>query len=204
MYKKQMLFQRIICYVVLIGSALVFLYSLGFMTDLYDGLRQAVPDPKILDSNDPSGMGPKVEGARLLYDIQDFNKLLTRGAIILVLLAVFLLITNTHTRRRYYVSNFVAIGLVSAGGLAYSAWALMEIMSWKATYQAWIDFEKLEKLAKLLKFVFYDANHTFWFDLGYVVLGVYMALLVLLVLNMIWKITMMNAEKKLLASGKEA
>jgi len=204
MYKKQMLFQRIICYIVLIVSALIFVYSLGIMTDLYDGLRQAIPDPTILDSNDPSGMGPKVEGARILYDMQDFNRLLTTGAIILVLLSVFLLVTSTHVRRRYYISNYIATGLVSIGGIAFSAWSVNEIMSWKATYQQLVDFEKLEKLAKILKFAYYDANHTFLFDAGVVIFIVYIVVLVLLVLNMIWKITLMSAEKKLLAAGKEA
>ena len=204
MYKKQMLFQRIICILVLVGSSLVFFYSLGMLTDLYDGLRQAIPDATIMDSDDPSGLGPKVAGARILYDMQGFNRQLTTGAIILVLLGVFLLITNTHTRRRYYISNYIATCLAAAGGIGYSLWAVGEILSWKATYKAWIDFEKLETLAKMFKFPFYDANHTFWFDAGVVVMIVYVVILALLVLNMIWKIVVMNAEKKLLEAGKEA
>ena len=36
MYKKQMILQRIVCYVMLIAAALVFVYSLGIMTDMYD------------------------------------------------------------------------------------------------------------------------------------------------------------------------
>lgn len=204
MYKKQMLFQRIICILVLAGSALVFFYSLGMMTDLYDGLRQTIPDATILDSSDPSGLGPKVEGARILYDMQGFNRQLTKGAIVLVLLGVFLLVTSTHVRRRYYISNYIATVLAAGCGIAYSAWAVGEIFSWKATYKAWIDFDKLKMLAEMFKFPYYDANHTFWFDAGIVVMLVYIALLVLLVFNMIWKIIVMNAEKKLLEAGKEA
>ena len=204
MYKKQMLFQRIICYLVLIGSAVVFFYSLGMMTDLYDGLRQTIPEPTILDMNDESGMGPKVEGARILYDMQDFNRFLTKGALILVLLSVFLLITSTHIRRRYYISNYIATGLSAVAGIAYSVYTISELFSWKLTYQLYVDFEKLEKLAKILKFQYYGPDHTFWFDAGVVVMIVYIVLLALLVLNMIWKIIMMNAEKKLLEAGKEA
>ena len=38
MYKKQMTLQRITSYLLLAAAALVFVYSLGFMTDLYDSL----------------------------------------------------------------------------------------------------------------------------------------------------------------------
>ena len=36
MYKKQMKIQKIVCFLVLAASVVVFLYSLGIMTDLYD------------------------------------------------------------------------------------------------------------------------------------------------------------------------
>ena len=36
MYKKQMILQRIVCYIVLVAAALVFVYSLGLLTDMYE------------------------------------------------------------------------------------------------------------------------------------------------------------------------
>ena len=38
MYKKQLTFQKIVCFAMLAAAALVFIYSLGIMTDLYDSL----------------------------------------------------------------------------------------------------------------------------------------------------------------------
>ena len=38
MYKKQMGFQKLICILALVAGFVVFLYSLGIMTDLYDCL----------------------------------------------------------------------------------------------------------------------------------------------------------------------
>ena len=36
MYKKQMILQRLVCYIVLIAAALVFVYSLGLLTDMFE------------------------------------------------------------------------------------------------------------------------------------------------------------------------
>ena len=104
MYKKQMKFQKIICYVVLIASALAFFYSLGLLTDLYDSLYSMMPDPADASLD-------RVAGARIFYDMQDFNKLFTKVTIVLILLGVFNLVMNTHTRRRYYIGNYISIAL---------------------------------------------------------------------------------------------
>ena len=66
MYKKQVSFQRIICFAVLIVGALFFVYSLGMLTDLYDTLYSMILNPNDLDN-------AKVTGARIYYDMQPFN-----------------------------------------------------------------------------------------------------------------------------------
>lgn len=202
MYKKQMLFQKIICLLVLICAALIFIQSLGLMTDLYDGLTRAIPDSTELDMGTP--MGPKVEGARILYDMQPFNRSLTKNALVVILLAVLLFITCTNTRRRYYVSNYVAIALCAGGGIAFACWSFFWLSSWKLTYQMRVDFEGLKEFAEKKHFQYFGPDHTFWFDSGIVLDIVLIVLLALLVLNMIWKIIMMKSEKKLLQNGKES
>ena len=64
MYKKQMTLQRIVCYALLIAAALVFVYSLGLVTDLYDSLFNYADATK----------KKYVEGAEIYYNIQPFNK----------------------------------------------------------------------------------------------------------------------------------
>ena len=76
MYKKQMSFQRIICLLSIVASVIVFLYSLGIMTDLYDTLYTMVPYP-----DDPSSV--RVAGAYIYYDMQGFNRNLLRCSIVL-------------------------------------------------------------------------------------------------------------------------
>ena len=46
MYKRQMTLQRVVCILALIASALLFVYSLGLMTDLYDALYSTMMNPK--------------------------------------------------------------------------------------------------------------------------------------------------------------
>ena len=104
MYKKQMTFQRIVCLLSIVASALIFLYALGMMTDLYNMLYTMIPDP-----SDPGSA--KVAGAMIYYDMQDFNRGLLRGSIGLILLSCLLFVTNTHSRRKYYVGNIAAVAL---------------------------------------------------------------------------------------------
>ena len=93
MYKKQVAFQKIVCFAALIAGALFFVYSLGIMTDLYDTLYSMIPNPNNLDS-------AKVSGARIYYDMQPFNRTLLRASIGMIVLACLLFITNTHSRRK--------------------------------------------------------------------------------------------------------
>ena len=69
MYKKQMKFQKAVCLLVLAASVIVFLYSLGIMTDLYDALYTTIGAP---DKPDNTRRNP-VAGAFIYYDMQGFN-----------------------------------------------------------------------------------------------------------------------------------
>ena len=200
MYKKQMKFQKLICYTVLIACALAFFYSLGLLTDLYDSLYTMMPDPTDASLD-------RVAGARIFYDMQDFNKNFTRASIITILLAVFNLIMNTHTRRRYYIGNYVSICLSTVGNIALSVWGLVNIAAYKAQYlsgpeNGGVDFEKLKTVAERRKTYYTDS--TFWFDASKIVFGILIIATVLLVVNLIWKIIVTKQEKKLIEAGKEA
>ena len=52
-------------------------------------------------------------------------------------------------------------------------------------------------------FKFYFTKSTFWFDISKVVFAILLVAVALNVINLIWKIIVMRAEKKLLSSGKE-
>lgn len=190
MYKKQMVLQRYLCLAVLIVSAVVFVYSLGIMTDLYDSLYGTYRRGKT-----------SISGAEVYMDMQGFNKLFLRFSIGMILLSVLLFITNTHSRRRYYVGNYFAVGLFSAAGIAFSVWAHSQIEVFKAQFLS-IDFEKLRDHAASRKTLYTES--TFWFDIHYLIFGLLLLAAVLLIANVFWKRRLMKEEQALIVRGKEA
>ena len=190
MYKKQMALQRYLCLAVLLISAVVFIYSLGIMTDLYDSLYGTYRRGKT-----------SISGAEVYMDMQGFNKQFLNYSIVLILLSVLLFITNTHSRRRYYVGNYAAVGIFSAASIAFCVWAHSQIEIFKAQFLT-IDFEKLLDHATSRKTLYTES--TFWFDIHYLVFGLLLIATVLLIANVFWKRKLMKEEQALIAGGKEA
>jgi len=194
MYKKQVALQKVLCVGLLIICALIFLYSLGIMTDLYDALYNTIRNPDKLDKT-------TVTGSRIYYDMQPFNKHFLHAAIGMILLCVLLFLTNTHSRRKYYVGNYAAVGLFTAGGIAFALWAHKEIEAFKAQFLQ-INFEELAEHAAKKKSLYTDS--TFWFDIHYVIFGLLLLGILLLLANVIWKRKLMKDEQALIRQGKEA
>ena len=194
MYKKQVALQKVLCVGLLIICALIFLYSLGIMTDLYDALYNTIRNPDKLDKT-------TVTGSRIYYDMQPFNRNFLHAAIGMILLCVLLFLTNTHSRRKYYVGNYAAIGLFTAGGIAFAAWAHQELEAFKAQFLQ-INFEELAEHAAKKKSLYTDS--TFWFDIHYVIFGLLLLGILLLLANVIWKRKLMKDEQALIKQGKEA
>ena len=191
MYKKQMILQRVVCYLNLIAAALVFVYSLGLVTDLYDNK---------LDYYAENLENPMLAGAEVYYNIQEFNQNFTMVGIILILLAASQFLFRNHIRRKYYFANYITVCANAIAGVAAAVWALNNIFTYKAQYLL-IDFEELKKLAEMFGFSYTES--TFWFDVSSYVFGFLLLVTVFNVFNMIWKIVLMKAEKKLLEAGKE-
>lgn len=194
MYKKQVKLQKILCLALLIVSALIFLYSLGIMTDLYDALYTTIRSAKNLDKS-------SVTGSRVYYDMQDFNKMFVRLSIVMILLCVTLFVTNTHSRRKYYIGNYCSICLVSAGAIAFTVWAHGQIEAYKAQFLA-INFEELAEHAAKRKTLYTES--TFWFDVHYLLFALLLIGVILLIGNAIWKRKLMKEEQTLIAQGKGA
>ena len=191
MYKKQMTLQRIVCYLQLIASALVFVYSLGLMTDLYDNKLNYYAEN--IES-------PMIAGTEVYYHMQGFNQQFTKVGIILILLAVSSFVFRNHARRKYYIANYITVIANTVAAVAASVWATNNIFTYKAQYLM-IDFEELKEYAEMFGFGYTDS--LFWFDVCPYVFGFLLIITVFNVLNLIWKILLMNAEKKLLAESKE-
>lgn len=191
MYKKQMTLQRIVCYALLISAALVFIYSLGLVTDLYEALYPY---------SDPAKR-KYVEGAEIYQTIQPFNKQLTGVGIALILSAVSLFVFNTHKRRKYYVGNYVTVALNAVLNVGVSVWALINVMAFKAQYLL-IDFVKLAEQADK-----YDTKYiesTLWFDIAIPVFALLLIITLVSIANLVLKLMLMKGERELIMEGEAA
>lgn len=192
MYKKQMILQRIVCFLVLGAAALVFIYSLGLVTDLYDNNFNFYAQ---------NLKRPKVAGTEVYYYIQDFNRALTGSGLVLILLALSQFVTQNHARRRYYIANYITVGVNTVAAIGVSVWALINIFSYKAQYLM-VDFEALETEAAKYGFEWYYS--TFWFDIAVVVFAIVLIGAAANVANLFLKRALMKEEQQLIAESREA
>ena len=195
MYKKHLKIQKIICLLCIIAAALTFVYSLGMITDIQEALRFTMRNPMKPEQT-------KVEGSWIYYDMQPFNKQFADISLVPILLACLLYITNTHTRRKYYISNFVAVGAYSAATIGICLWAHQQIEAFAVQYMTTVNFEQLKEYSQLMGTPYLD--NTNMLDLHRVVFAIAIGTVVLLVGNAIWKVVLMQQEKKLLQAGEEA
>jgi len=195
MYKKQMCFQKYVCLLAVIAAALSFVYSLGMITDIYDSLYSTMMDPNDLTQT-------FVPGSIIYYDMQDFNKLYTNVSIGLILTACLLYLMNTQVRRKYYIGNYVAIGIYSVATLGVTAWSHLQIAAFKTQYLTTVDFAALKAFSEMWNKPYIES--TTMLDLHYVVALVSLASVAALIGNAVWKIRLMKEENALIEAGKEA
>lgn len=206
--KTQMRFQKYLCLVLIIVGALATVYAFCYCTGGLVTLGQN------LDSKGKSFF--KASGdlydATLYVDIQWVNNLLMYFGIAMILLAVILYITACNKRRNYYVSNYVAIGLCAGGNIVMSVVSLVINAIWRgkflnvdfASWKAYCDSQKA--LGDMLGVTVetYYSESTLMFDLGFAVYILVILASLLLILNLVWKVKLMQGEKKLLANANLA
>ena len=191
MFKTQLKFQKIMAYAILIVAALVFVYSLGLVTDLYDMLYYATDE---IDGEYFSS----IEGGLIFYEIQPFNTALLICSIVLILISLTLFITNGHKRRLYYVGNYVSTGLVAVSNIAVAIYGMVQVSIFRAKFLQ-IDFEAVKEYAEFWKTLYTES--TFWFDIGYVVFALLIVASLVCVGNLIWKVLLMKREQELLSGN---
>lgn len=192
MYKKQMTAQKFLCLAAIIVSAIFFIYSLGIMTDLYDSLYDTMRNPNDIYQTD-------VSGSSIYYAMQAFNRQLLILSIGQILLGALLFITNTHSRRKYYIGNYAATGLFTAFAVYNTVYAHVNIEEAKRQFLQ-VDFAALKEHAEMWGTLYTES--TFWFDLHYAVFGLLLAMCALLVANAVWKVRLMKDEAALVQEGR--
>lgn len=200
MYKKQLTLQKVVCFAMLAMAALLFLYTLGILTDIYDTLYFTMSDPNDI-YNVEDGL-TKVSGAWIYYEMQPFNGNFTNLSIGLILVTLVLFATGTHSRRKYYIGNYIAVGLSTLANIAFTVWSLINITKFRAEYLK-VDFEALKSFWERRNKPDVFTDSTFWFDIGYVLFGILLLINVVLIVNTIWKVKLMEEEKSRIGMGKD-
>lgn len=185
--KLQKKVQRIICNTTLASCAIAFFLALGLATDIYN-LMPAV------DWN--------IKGVELFEDIQPFNSQLVMTSIIMIVLAISLFVTRTHLRRRYYISNHIAIWVAGLFNIAASVWAILNILKFKKQFLTEVDFKAWLEMRQLISDFPYTES-TLWLDLNIASRLVLIFVSLLLFVNLIWKIMLMKYEDRLLSGTNQ-
>lgn len=178
----------------LLACVVVFVYSLGLMTDLHDALRYSIRDPEDLES-------ASITGARIFYDMQPFNREFTMYSIILLLVNLIVFVTGTNSRRRYYIGNYISVAVSTIANVLMTVWAMPQILAFKKQFVTTVNFEEMKSFAEKRKTLYTES--TFTFDVGYAVFGFLLLITLLLIINTVLKIIMMKEEKRLIGSRKD-
>lgn len=182
MFKPQMKFQKILFMSLLMFSAVVFIYSLGLMTDLY-GLYQV----KSIGS---------VKGSELFYDMQPYNKYLVDLAIVCILSSVVPYIVGSNSRRKYYIGNVIGTVIQACTYVITSVFILVNTIKYRSQFVNGVDFVAYKELADKMKFSYSES--TFFFDAGFVIAALLLVAAGLVVYNLIWKTKIVKQENKIL------
>ena len=188
----------------IIVGALALLYAFCYATGSLAELGQTIEVAAGRRISMFESTGDKYD-AMFYDDIKWFNDLLMYIGIISILLGVLLYITACNSRRNYYISNYVAIGVTAGGNIAMSLVAIILNAIWKAKFLN-VDFEAWKKFWDDFANMYPDpsqvvthyADSTVWFDIGFAVYAILIVASVVLLLNLVWKIKLMQGEKKLL------
>lgn len=198
--KTQMRFQKILMLVTLVISALCFVYSLAFLTGGLGNVQYYKPleGDKYVDS---------INATKFIDASQSFVSTSVVLSIVLIVLSVLLFFTACHTRRNYYITNYIVIGVVVLFAVAVSIYSFVAIgnvmnlylndIAWEAGTNGGFNYAEHANPNYPLK------RTTANFAIGYVLYVLVLVVVAALVLNLIWKIKLMKGEKALLENGLE-
>lgn len=197
--KAQMKFQKLLTLLTLVMAAIGLVYALSFFSGNLSYM---------LYYTNKSLMGSVYEGTSVVDGFvnlgQTFVSLMIAFAIAAIVATAFVYLTATHSRRKYYVTNYIATGIIiavciaiAAVGIIFMSLLLGEFFAidWKGTLAEQIAWAIARGSGKEV------TQSTTIFILGYVVYGIILVNGLAWILNLVWKIKLMQGEKALLQGG---
>lgn len=194
--KAQMKFQKILSLITLILAAIVFVFAISFFTgNLADIMSYG---SRYVDG--------AYDGADVFIDAgQAFVSALEIMVIVYLVVIALSYIMGNNSRRNYYITNYVATGLVVAMAAVVALYGIIMMIVLINAFYNQVDWAKMQELRDI-----YSWNPKFQTEVGkeptMFIIGIVIFLLVLVnclawVYNLIWKIKLMKGEKELLEKG---
>lgn len=186
----------------LIIAALAIVYALIFCSGILNQVAAILEyDAEKYETRDPG----RAWGAEdLYYASQAFSDLFLVLGIVLIVVIVLLYIAACNKRRKYYITNYIAIGIAVVFELVYAVLLIANVAGIHGLFNL-VDLGNCqyyyEEMANSSRGAW---NATPWtLYLGYVLFALVILDAVALVLNLVWKLKLMKGEKELLGQGKE-
>ena len=188
--KAQMRFQKYLMLITLIVAALSFVYAISFCSGTIYQYNQLYSKPNT----------QRVEGAYALWRVsQDFCNLFMWLSIVLILVVLLNYLMATQSRRNYYVTNYISIGITIVYQVVFAVLLIIYVSDVFSYFEA-IDVAKATEALKRYRSM--DLRYsTLNFTLGYVLAAAIICNAVVMGLNLLWKIKLMKGEKALLEGG---
>lgn len=188
--KTQMRFQKTLCLLTLIMSAITIVYAFGFIT----GGMATVGD--IFDYRNDY-----FNAANVFNFGQQVNDIILNLGIVFLCLVALMYIFACQKRRNYYITNYIAIGVSALYMVVFAVVGIILVVQTQVMFISEVDWETFYGgNISLDRFAHTGDSHVMFY-IGYVVYFLVILNALALGYNLLWKIKLMKGEKALLEAG---
>ena len=194
--KTQMRFQKILMIITIVVAALSIVFALMFCSGTFFQMQTTL----YLPQSDKE----YVAGFRDLFNATQgvSNTVLTIG-IVTVVAAALNFISASHSRRKYYVTNYVTIGATVVMLLVVAIIIIAQLSNVLGIIGT-IDWAAAEAEHTMYAAASDPWNYSIWtVPVGFALAAIMIVNAVVLGLNVLWKVKLMQGEKKLLEGNFE-
>lgn len=188
--KTQMRFQKTLCLLTLIMSAITIVYAFGFIT----GGMATVGD--IFDYRNDY-----FNAANVFNFGQQVNDIILNLGIVFLCLVALMYIFACQKRRNYYITNYIAIGVSALYMVVFAVVGIILVVQTQVMFISEVDWETFYGGNISLDRFAHTGNSQVMFYIGYVVYFLVILNALALGYNLLWKIKLMKGEKALLEAG---
>lgn len=188
--KTQMRFQKTLCLLTLIMSAITIVYAFAFIT----GGMATVGD--IFDYRNDY-----FNAANVFNFGQQVNDIILNLGIVFLCLVALMYIFACQKRRNYYITNYIAIGVSALYMVVFAVVGIILVVQTQVMFISEVDWETFYGGNISLDRFAHTGDSQVMFYIGYVVYFLVILNALALGYNLLWKIKLMKGEKALLEAG---